>query len=187
MRRFVVVALLLAVGAARAEKQLDGGQVHQGFALELSLSSEVVEVAGIGSTASFSGLQGGLFAGYKISRVIVGMGIDLARQSGAAGGGTFTSILFSPGVRVAFVRSAENRVEMFGLFDLGFGTTLVEGNDAHPFNLRYRTGPGVRYWPHPQFAVSAAAGVEGTFFGLQEQGSTAITSIFATLQLMGVF
>lgn len=226
MRRSVlpcrVVALGLAVGAAfgvavgvegsaRAEKQLDGAQVHQGFALELNVGSRLFSIAGAGTTLSFGALQGGIFAGYKISRVIVGLGFDLSRvaSGSSTGGGSETSqadtaILFTPGIRVAIVRSAENRVELFGQFDLGFGTTIHEDHPNQPnapdrsvFNLVYRIGPGVRFWAHPQFGISAAAGLEGDFAfntitqnglgGQTQHTSTGLTSIFAALQLTGVF
>ena len=212
MTRLLWAALLAArcrgwAGSARAEKQLDGGQVHQGFALEVNMGTRLFTLTGVGTTVSLGALQGGIFAGYKISRVIVGMGFDLQRvASGTSGGGgndtsqADTSILFAPGIRVAILRSAENRVEMFGQFDLGLGTTVHEespsGNqpDRSVFLLNYHLGPGIRFWAHPQFAIGALTGIEGDFTFISEKvgtvttrTSSGVTSFFAALQLTGVF
>jgi hypothetical protein len=198
-----VLAILGATGA-RAEKQLDGGQVHHGFALELNLGTQLIAITGV---TNFDAIQGGFFAGYKISRVMFGLGLEIARvASGTSGGGggdtskADTAFELVPGIRVAIVRSADKRVEMFGQFDLGLGTSL---HDEHPnlagtspdvFLLSYKVGPGARFWAHPQFAVGAVAGVEGDFKftsmtagGFTSKTSSGLTSIFAAIQLLGVF
>src|SRR5262249_7057051 len=122
-------------------------------------------------------LQGGIFAGYKLSRVIVGLGLELSRvATGDRTGNVSTSqadtaIYVTPGVRVAIVRTADKRVELFGSLDIGLGTTIHEESpapmgpqpDQTVFLLNYRLGPGVRFWAHPQFAISAIAGPQGRF------------------------
>src|SRR5512146_2324925 len=126
MRKLVLVAALvvLAPALARAEVRLDGGQADHGVVVQAHLGSELVTIGstGPGATtfATISGLQGGIFGGYKIKRVIFGLGFDLARvASGASvsgvGGSTSsatTTIAFVPGVSVAIVRSADKRVEL---------------------------------------------------------------------------
>lgn len=200
----LALALLAAPALARAEVRLDGGQADHGVVVEARLGSDLVSVA-TGtmptSTFTFAGVQGGIFGGYKIKRFIFGLGFDLARvASGSSTGNTSTStattsIMFTPGLSVAILRSADKRVELFGQFDMGFGTTLGDGvaNDEHIFRLSYDVGPGLRYWVHPQFAFGALAGVNGAFVwdtrgnNPSTTSSSGLTSIFAQLQFMGVF
>jgi hypothetical protein len=203
----VVVALAGMAGAQEAPQQ-PTGQKRNGFALETHIGTEVVTLTGVGNVGL---VQGGLFAGYKIDRFILGLGFDLARvatgtsQPGGDTSQADTVFLFVPGLRVAIVRSKDERVELFGQFDLGLGTTTHEESptpnnqpNRTRFNLSYQIGPGVRFWAHPQFAIGALVGVRGDF--AYEKDSTTIlgttttnstssltTSIFGALQLMGVF
>lgn len=205
MKKLVLaLALLAAPALARAEVRLDGGQADHGVVVEARLGSDLVSVA-TGtmptSTFTFAGVQGGVFGGYKIKRFIFGLGFDLARiASGSSTGNTSTSsattsIMFTPGLSVAILRSADKRVELFGQFDMGFGTTVGDGvaNNESIFRLSYDVGPGLRYWVHPQFAFGALAGVNGAFVwdtrgnNPSTTSSSGLTSIFAQLQFMGVF
>jgi hypothetical protein len=206
----LVVALALVPSLARAEVRLDGGQADHGVVVEARVGTELVTFATAGggnpTATTLSGLQGGIFGGYKIKRVIFGLGFDIARvatgSSTSGGGGTTstatTSLLFTPGVSVAIVRSADKRVELFGQFDMGFGTTVGDAiaNNESVFRLTYDVGPGLRYWVHPQFAFGALAGLNGAFAWDFRDGtagapstttSSGLTSIFAQLQFMGVF
>jgi hypothetical protein len=201
----ILIALALAPSIARAEKRLDGGQAFQGFALEPHVSASLLTFStgtGGGTTGVLSSFKGGFFAGYKISRVVAGLGFDILRvATGQSFAGTSTetsrtAILFSPGVRVAIVRSADKRVELFGQFDMGFGTTVSDPSTPNTsnFHFTYDVGPGVRYWVHPQFAFSGAALLDGQFefdstnnAGTTTKSSSGLTSITAQLQLLGVF
>ncbi|MBI5488858.1 MAG: outer membrane beta-barrel protein [Deltaproteobacteria bacterium] len=216
----VLVVLLSLAGAAGAQPSptplavaAAAGQQESGFALELNLGSRLLNLSGLGTTASIGMMQGGLFAGYKTDRVIFGLGFDIARISESTspdGGGDTsdesTAFFFVPGVRVAIVRSADQRVELFGQFDLGLGTVITDESPSPPppqpdvtrFRLNYNLGPGVRFWAHPQFALGALVGVHGDFAydkiettvggtTTSTTNTTTVTSIFAALQLMGVF
>ena len=208
MRQLVLVAaLVLAPAAARAQGRLEGGQADHGAVVEARLGSELITIAtGVtpGSTTTFSGVQGGIFGGYKIKRFIFGLGFDIARvASGTSAGNTTTSsattsIAFVPGLSVAIVRSADKRVELFGEFDMGFGTTVGDAiaTGESIFRFSYDVGPGLRYWVHPQFAFGALAGLNGAFTwdtraangGMPSTtSSSGLTSIFAQLQFTGVF
>jgi hypothetical protein len=208
MRNLVlVVALALAPALAYASPLYDGGQADYGVVVEARLGSELLNLGatGMGTTSLVvGGVQGGVFGGYKIKRFIFGLGFDLSRvASGTSSGNTSTStattsIMFTPGISVAIVRSADKRVELFGQFDMGFGTTVGDGigPGESVFRLMYDVGPGLRYWVHPQFAFGALAGLNGSFawdtraatMGVPSTtSSSGLTSIFAQLQLMGVF
>jgi Outer membrane protein beta-barrel domain len=200
----ILAALALSPALAHADKRLDGGQVHQGFALEPHVSASLLSFStgGGGTTGILTSFHGGFFAGYKISRFIAGLGFDLLRTAqGMSIGNTSTdsartAFVFSPGLRVAIVRSADNRVELFGQLDLGFGTTVNDPSTPNTsnFHFAYDVGPGVRYWVHPQFAFSGVALLDGQFefnstntAGTTTKTSTGLTSITAALQLLGVF
>ena len=210
MRKLALVAaLLVAPALARAEVRLDGGQADHGVVAQAHIGTQFVDIATGGVNPSTTGLgvvEGGLFGGYKIKRFIFGLGFDLSRvASGASVSGSnattssaTTSILFSPGLSVAILRSADKRVELFGQFDMGFGTTVGDSVAVGEsiFRFAYDVGPGVRYWVHPQFAFGAYTGVNGAFTwdtrsamgGMPATtASSGVTSIFAQLQFMGVF
>jgi hypothetical protein len=190
----ILIALALAPSIARAEKRLDGGQAFQGFALEPHVSASLLTFStgtGGGTTGVLSSFKGGFFLGFDILRVATGQSF-----AGTSTETSRTAILFSPGVRVAIVRSADKRVELFGQFDMGFGTTVSDPSTPNTsnFHFTYDVGPGVRYWVHPQFAFSGAALLDGQFefdstnnAGTTTKSSSGLTSITAQLQLLGVF
>src|SRR5207244_2476663 len=108
-------------------------------------------------------LQGGFFFGYKIDRFLFGLGIDLDRfaTSSSSSGNpdasqSTTGLLLLPGVRIAALRSSDERVELYGEFDLGWGHAFTDqspapmGQQPQKSNNRlvYQLGPGVRYWIH---------------------------------------
>jgi hypothetical protein len=213
--------------------QTPTGQKQNGVAVEAEVGMSLLtfQVLGGGNNnnglvpLSFSSVEGHVFAGYKIDRVIAGLGMTLDRvavstPSGLGPNGmpldnstqATTRLLFVPGVQVAILRSSDLRVELFGEFDLGLGhvftettTPTVPGQPppnpgpqpSHTnFALTYDIGPGVRFWVHPQFAVSGFVGVQGSFYWdwLTPAGSTVtttnssgLTSVVAALQLLGVF
>lgn len=213
--RSIAIVLLLA-GAAQAQDEPQPiqtaparptGQKVSGFALEMRLGTELVALTGVGNVGL---LSGGIFAGYKLDRFIFGLGFDIARAaSGMSMPGADTSMattvfFLTPGIRVAIVRSHDQRVDLFGQFDLGLGTSINEQSpapmgpqpDVVNFRLYYNIGPGVRFWAHPQFAIGAVAGVHGDFAytkttdpgsNVSVSQSSTVTAIFASLQLMGVF
>lgn len=201
----IVVALLVAPVCAHADKALDGGQVKQGVVVEARLGTSLLSFTtggiGGGTNVSISGLKGGIFGGYKLGRFIFGLGFELERYAaGTSVMGTSTSsattvFQFVPGVSVAILRSADKRVELFGQADFGFGTTVVDNEqNVDHFHFSYDVGPGVRYWVHPQLALGALAGLDGQFEydtqhmnGVSQTQSTGITSVFAQLQVAGVF
>jgi len=203
----LVLALVLAPAVVRAQGRFDGGQADHGVVAEARLGSELISLAtgGTGSSVTFAGVSGGVFGGYKIKRIIFGLGFDVTRVASGSSTGNVstssanTSIAFVPGLSVAIVRSADKRVELFGEFDMGFGTTVGDAvaTGESIFRFSYDVGPGVRYWVHPQFAFGALAGVNGAFtWDTRSSGgtgmpsttaSTGVTSIFAQLQFMGVF
>jgi hypothetical protein len=219
MRPIAIVLLLAGLAQAQPQPQEDGlppvptvqtppsGQKQHGFAMEIHMGTQLVALTGVGSLGL---LGGGVFAGYKLNRFIFGIGFDLARvansqsQPGADTSNATTAFFFAPGVRVAIVRSHDQRVDFFGQFDLGLGTSVDEQSpapmgpqpDVLRFRLYYNLAPGVRFWAHPQFAIAALGGLHGDFAytkttdpgtNISASQQTTVTAIFAALQLMGVF
>ncbi|MGC4118462.1 MAG: hypothetical protein QM765_28685 [Myxococcales bacterium] len=146
-----------------------------------------------------SGVQGGFFAGFKSGRVVLGLGIDLARYSlqfdGSSTSAT-TRLTFTPTLQVATLRSRDLRVELYLEAGLGLGHLFTDGRpDYGNVEIGYRVGPGLRYWIHPQLAISSLVALTGDFTlisGLAAPygyGGYTIgqTSILAGLQFLGVF
>jgi hypothetical protein len=205
--RALALIVVLAPSLALAQPATDG-QKPIGFVVEPHIGTTLFSFAtgGLGGTSNsvLNTLQGGFLLGAKINRVIFGIGFDLERvatgstpQGGMTSTTATTDIMFTPGVRVAIVRSADHRVELFGQFDLGFGTTVTDqNNNTSYFHLSYDIGPGIRFWAHRQFAVGAVTGVRGEFefdsthvngTNITTSSSSGLTSIFASLQLTAVF
>lgn len=195
------------------------GQAERGFVGEVRLGSQFTFLPTGGNTAGFQlgSFSGGILLGYKIDRFIFGLGFDIARvhdgntttnsMTGVRtdASAATTAIMFVPGVRVAILRSADQRVELFGMFDIGLGGVLTAQDpapmmppDRSTFRLSYNIAPGLRYWIHPQFALAAVAGVHGDFTStttsmttggvtINSTDSLTLTSIFGALQFTGVF
>jgi len=162
--------------------------MKQGFALELHMYAQPLNVATATGVLTAPFVYGGIFGGYKIDRIIVGVGFDFT--SSDAGGGAQIVMRWAPGLRVAIVRSNDERVELFGQFDFSFGHDFGSnvGNELIGVDL----GPGVRYWVHPQFALSAVGGWNGNWnlydgVGPLPGQKSVVMGIFAGLQLLGIF
>ncbi len=189
---------------------VENGQKESGFAFEVHLGSQLLSIGNGGNNIVALGtLQGGIFAGYKIGRLIVGLGFDIERVASGRSqtmqqdtSTADTAILFSPGVRFALLRSSDHRVELFAQLDLGFGTTFTSQSpppmgtqpDTSNFRITYDVGPGLRFWVVPQFAFAAFVGLNGDFTsssstvpGTTTTNTTGLTGIEAALQLLGVF
>jgi hypothetical protein len=188
----VVVAVVVCLLSAPAAAQQPTGPKDRGFALEVQMGTRLLALdLGIGGMYSLSGVEGGFFAGYKFGRWQVGGGIDFQRVSSETGGTTDASSLlsFMPGVRVAILRSADERVELFGQVDFGFGHLFMDNNGEDHNRIIYQIGPGLRLWFHPNFAVGALVGLRGEF-DIQEGDNgttTGVTSIFGRVTFTGVF
>ena len=187
----VVVAVVMFLLAAPAAAQQPTGPKDRGFALEAQLGTRLVTVNVLGSPP-LNVVDGGFFAGYKFGRWQIGGSIDFARVSYSDGTSTADSLLtIMPGVRVAILRSADERVELFGQVDLGYGHIFVDHNNGDPDHNRviYQLGPGLRLWFHPNFAVGALVGLRGEFDIQEGNGgtTTGLTSIFARVMFTGVF
>ncbi|MBI5480250.1 MAG: porin [Deltaproteobacteria bacterium] len=187
----VVVAVVLCLSAAPAAAQQPTGPKDRGFALEVQLGTRLLalNIAGFGAY-SLSAVDGGFFAGYKFGRWQVGGSLDFARVSVSNGNDQASSVLtFMPGVRVAILRSADERVELFGQVDFGFGHVFQDNLGDDHNRIVYQLGPGVRLWFHPNFALGALVGLRGEF-DLEEGTNgttTGLTSIFARVTFTGVF
>src|SRR5690349_13821962 len=125
MRHYVTtigLAAALLVGAAGRSEAKDEGQAGRGLALEIHIGTQFI---GTGNAQGLNALEPGIFFGGKIGRLIVGLGFDITRteiNSGAMGAVDVgrTTITFLPGMRLALLRSRDERFELFGQLDFGF-------------------------------------------------------------------
>ncbi len=167
------------------EPAAPSGQMQQGFVLETHVTAQLVSFSGgLGGTLTAPLVTGGIFGGYKINRFIFGLGFDFTSYD--AGGGGQIVMRWVPGVRVAIVRSSDERVELFGQFDFSVGHDF--GSPQKNEIIGADLGPGVRYWVHRQFAFSAVSGWNGTW-SLYEMPGTKVVfqGVFAGIQVLGVF
>jgi hypothetical protein len=169
--------------------QDEGGQRPNGFVFETHFYGQFVALnAGVGS-ANLPLLVGGIYGGYKLDRLIIGLGFDFTSYDAPGSGGAQIEMHWVPGIRYAFVRSSDDRVELFGQADLGFGHRFY--NNANEI-ITADLGIGARYWVHKQFAVSAVGGWTGDWDLTQPPSpvpsqSAVLQGIFAGIQLLGVF
>jgi hypothetical protein len=109
--------------------------------------------------------------------------------------------MFKPGVRFTIVRSQDQKVDMFGKMDFGAGTLLFkddedDNEDDTYLLLDWDVALGARYWAHPQFAVSATGGLQGSYFREKDEpdpteysseDSFHLMGVAGALQILGVF
>ena len=183
----VVVAAVVCLLAAPAAAQQPSGPKDRGFALEIHLGTRVTPLD-IGGPIGVPLVDGGLFAGYKFGRFQLGGSFEYGRVAHDPDYGTKSSadrLVIMPGLRVAILRSADERVELFGQADLGFGHYWISDADgAHV--VCFQVGPGVRLWFHPNFAASAMVGLRGEHY-IYDHDSYGYTGIYASLAFTGVF
>jgi hypothetical protein len=182
----VVVAVALCLLAAPAAAQ-PAGPKDRGFALEIHLGTRVVPLD-IGGPIGLPLVDGGFFAGYKFGRFMVGGSLEYGRAAHDPDFGEKSStdrFVFMPGLRVAILRSADERVELYGQADLGFGHQWISDQDgAHV--VVFQIGPGVRLWFHPNFGVSAMLGLRGEHY-LYDDDAYGYTGLYASFGFTGVF
>ena len=190
------------------------GQKRNGFALELFLGINKPLIAIDEDFIDFNTISGGLFLGGKINRVIVGLGFEMSsvklRSKYTSGYGdndaesseSMIQFLFKPGVRFDIVRTKDEKVDLFGQVDFGMGTLLFNSDDNYDdyyYNesdeesyllIDWDAGLGVRYWPHPNFAVSGTGALQGNYYREKDDDNTFsyhALSIVGSIQLLGVF
>ena len=169
-----------------AESGGSGAVKPAGLAVSLGFGSRFAFIAP--DDGGPSGVPGGLFGqimvGYRFSRFLVGLGFSIGHLGNSA---TYvagahkstvtradTSFQFAPTIQIDALRSRDGRVELFGAFQMGLGTTITRRSndptipeaylptpDSHNFQLSYQIGPGLRWWARPQFALSLSAGFSG--------------------------
>lgn len=177
--------------------------VSTGLALEIRLDTAQVQIA---SDAAIPGLAAGIFVGHRGRSLTIGVGFDVGRinQSQSAAGTTSesnaTTVLVIPGVRFVLARTADAKTELLGQVDVGYGVTIrraaVSGMDPpNVGRLRGQAGPSLRHWITPSFAIGATAGIRydrssltsDNGGGMTSDSSFAITSLFSSLHMTGVF
>lgn len=201
------------------------GQVERGFALEGYIGTRLVVVDASGPQAvnplTLGSLAGGISLGYKTGRVLLGVGFEYAAlstktQSTTSGMSSTRatsagSFLISPMFQVALVRSPDRRVELLAAFRIGFGRPFYDetrepatspATDPYmgktPLDLKYELAPGVRFWAHRHFAVTALIGASGyysfvftrAYTGVNPTSSSdsvGLNSLFVSLGALGVF
>jgi len=176
-----------APAAAPPASTGDGAQKKDGFVFETHVYAQLLNFGiGVGGTLNLPLVTGGIFGGYKLDRLIFGLGFDFSSYDAPGSGGAQIVMRWAPGLRYDLVRSSDEKVALFGQFDLSFGHNFgtPQSNEIIGADL----GLGVRYWVHPQFAFAGVGGWNGNWNLTQSpDSSTVLQGIFAGMQLLGVF
>lgn len=170
-----------------------------GFVLQTSLVTQTTALNAGTSTLQLSSLEGGLTFGYKTRRLILGLGFDFTTVNDATpqvATSTYSFVVY-PEVQYAFIQSDDQRVELIGNASAGLGSfgasrSNMNSNDTTELRVRWRVGPGVRYWIHPQLGAALVTGVTGNHLLVfspsgAASASTVTTSLYTQIGLVGVF
>ena len=163
----------------------DTGQKRDGFVFETHVYSQLINLGGAGAV-NLPLMTGGIFGGYKLDRLILGLGFDFTSYDAPASGGAQIVMRWAPGVRYDLVRSSDDRAALFGQLDLSIGHNFgaPQANELIGADL----GLGVRYWVHKQVAIAGVGGWNGNWTLTQSPDlSTVVQGIFAGVQILGVF
>jgi hypothetical protein len=182
----------------------DGENDGSGFALEVHLETGQFF---IDSSSVLPTTQAGLFLGHRGRSLTIGVAVDIGRASettsDSTGNSTSSSsnmLLFMPGLRGVLARSHDDRTELLGELDIGYGRNWA--SDDNPMtadtpstgHLRIQAAPGLRYWVSQSFAVGAVAGLRYERFSRSSDtgGSTtsqtlSLAALFSSVALTGVF
>lgn len=185
------------------------GQQNRGFALNAGIALTPFAIED--HSLRFPTLAGVIGLGYKIDRFVITGTFDFTRTgqtnytnlSGSiiSVNQSVYSLLVGPDLQVALARSADLRAELICGAAVLLGTrdrhTTISpnpnptppNNEPMPILFRWRVGPGVRYWMHPNIAFSALVGMSGMHHvrASSDGGSSSMTSIYSQFGLTGVF
>jgi hypothetical protein len=210
LRRLAALALGLAALGAPSPALADDAQAESGFALQANLGARVnlLSLGGVGGSKdvpAFNALDTQLFGGYKLGRLVVGLGLEFFNATvttsilNASMSSSTSAFLIGPEAQFAIVRSPDSRVELLGDFALHFGHLFIpntRSTDPSNFLLSYQLGPGVRFWAHKHFAIHGLTGFAGELFHtipasnaplLAQNTDTSGHGIFGSFGMLGVF
>lgn len=190
-------------------------QKRSGLAITLALSGRRIvtrpsELSGSAAPESVGNLGGSLLFGYKIRRVLIGLGVEvdyatgstqLVSQAGMATVSTSTtSYLIAPTLQLALVRALAGQLELFASAQLGLGQSLTrrtwspavpvmmaEGDSAvDSFRLGFQLAPGVRHFLSRQLALTLLCGLAvDSLFTTQDRARGLSTEQVRSLSLFG--
>jgi hypothetical protein len=165
------------------------GQQQDGYVLELHVGTYLFPVSpggfGFFGGGAAPGMEGGFFGGLKMDRLMIGLGFQMRSSDPGS-----TAMVWLPGLRYSLVRSGDERVELFGQFDLSVGHVFGAGMNSGNIDFGFDVGPGLRYWVHPQFAVGAVTllNAQWNFFtDVPGDAHVVVLGVVGALALTGVF
>ena len=170
-----------------------------GFAFEVHLETGQLL---IDSDSFLPTTQAGLFVGHRSPSLSIGVGLDFGRVSESSSDTIMTTsnstnmILVMPGLRFVMARSRDQRTELLGRLDIGYGRNWFSSDSTSDIpstgHLRGQAAPGIRHWITPSFGVGGTAGLRYERFDREDSMGTSsralsVTALFSSLELVGVF
>jgi hypothetical protein len=171
------ISLVAALAGSARGAEGERGLPRNGFWLEARLAAATV-IAGGGNTA-LPVYQPGLTVGGRLAgRLNLGLGFAFFRL--ASNNTTATTFIFQPTAEVDLVKAADDRVMLYLKGGLPVGA-VVQSAGRTLLVVGYDVGLGVRYAPHPMFAVGVEGGVLGVFSDPGANTGLGVQSIYGAL------
>jgi hypothetical protein len=175
--------LRLAPALALALLLLSGGAAHAqmprtAFAVDARLGAGMV----FGGTGSIIAVPSLTVGARLIDRLQVGLGMGLYRVATPGGGmnGTNqTTFTFAPTLEVDLLKAHDNRAAWYAKGALPMGAEVT--NPRNFFVVGYDLALGVRFCPHPNFAVGLEGGITGLFVDPAGNAGFGVTTAYGAL------
>jgi Outer membrane protein beta-barrel domain len=156
-----------ASNPAPATAPTAGGPKANGLVLQVKFGTNLFTALN-GSVASVGDLSGGLLVGYKMGRLTLGLGLELAHVGGKEGTTdakmSDSLMLFEPTLEYYLAISNPLVLYLSVGFHVGFLKHHYDpGDDTTDVALGFHGGLGMRYFMHPRFAIGVEGGVRGVW------------------------
>ncbi|MDY0004643.1 MAG: outer membrane beta-barrel protein [Polyangia bacterium] len=186
-----------AFGQGAAQGPAQGGIKARGLFMEVGLGGQLTAYNGL--TGQGQQVGGSFLVGYKLNRLILGLGLEyyhMATYQSQTGGGItlkeheiINAMIFQPTVQFHLLESSPLALYLSGGIHVGFAvydeTDTDSDEDTGTTILGFHLGLGMRYFFHPRFCASVEAGFRGLWVlinydpdGPGEQDTTSAVGAF---------
>ncbi len=144
-----------------------GGPKANGLVLQVKFGTNLFTALN-GSVASLGAISGGLLVGYKMGRMTLGLGLELAHVGGKEGTSdakmSDSLMLFEP--TLEYYLAVSNPLVLYlsvGIHAGFYKHHFDPGEDSTDIALGFHGGLGMRYFMHPRFAIGVEGGLRGVW------------------------
>ena len=171
---FFALILVASLGATSSLAQTPGGAPAggikpKGFFMEVGVGGQMSVYNGLTNTNQQIG--GSFLVGYKLNRLILGLGLEFMHQgtyqedSGYNAHDVINAMLFQPTVQFHLLESSPLALYLSAGVHVGFAvwndTDTTQDDDTSTTLVGFHLGMGIRYFLHPRFCLGVEAGFRG--------------------------